>query len=246
MKAKKLNPKILVAVALVIVVTIIVWKFVTPKDFYYIGTIEATEVDLSSRISSIIAEVPVKEGDRVEQDQTVVQLDAEDLKIAAEVAQSDFERARLLFKAGSIPKETYEHLKFKRDETALKFSWAGVKSPISGRVITRYREPGEWTSPGMKLLTLANLEDVWVVFYVEQPILSKVSLGMPVRGFVPEMKDRVFEGKIVRITDEAEFTPKNVQTRKERTRLVFGIKVGFPNPGEVLKPGMSIESKLLE
>ena len=104
MKAKKLNPKILVAVALVIVVTIIVWKFVTPKDFYYIGTIEATEVDLSSRISSIIAEVPVKEGDRVEQDQTVVQLDAEDLKIAAEVAQSDFERARLLFKAGSIPK----------------------------------------------------------------------------------------------------------------------------------------------
>lgn len=246
MKTKKIKQKILVGAALLIVAATILWKLVTPKDFFYIGTIEATEVDLSPRISSIIAEVPVKEGDKVERDRTVVRLAAEDLKIIADVAQRDFERAERLFKVGSMPKETYEHLKFKRDETALKLSWATVKSPISGRVITRYREPGEWTSPGMKLLTLANIEEVWVVFYVEQPILSKVSLGMPIRGFVPEMKDRIFEGKVVRISDEAEFTPKNVQTRKERTRLVFGIKVEFPNPGEVLKPGMSIESKLLE
>lgn len=246
MKINKLYQKVLIGVSSLIIVAIVLWKLATPKEFFYIGTIEATEVDLSSRISSIIAEVPVKEGDKVEQDRTVVRLAAEDLKITAEVAQLDFQRAERLFKVGSMPKETQEHLKFKRDETALKLSWASVKSPISGRVITRYREPGEWASPGMKLLTLANLEEVWVVFYVEQPILSKISLGMPIRGYIPEMKDRIFEGKVVRISDEAEFTPKNVQTRKERTRLVFGIKVEFPNPGEVLKPGMSIESKILE
>lgn len=246
MKITKLNKKILGGIALLVIVAAILWKAISPKDFYYIGAIEATEVDLSPRISSIIAEIPVKEGDKVERNQTVVRLAGEDLTITAEVAERDFKRAERLFKVGSMPKETYEHLKSKRDETALKLSWATIKSPISGRVITRFREPGEWVSPGMKLLTLANLEDVWVVFYVEQPIISKFSLGMPIRGIVPEMKERVFEGKVVRISDEAEFTPKNVQTREERTRLVFGIKVEFPNLGEVLKPGMSIESKLVE
>lgn len=246
MKIEKINQKILAGGILVIVTAVILWKAVSPKDFYYIGTIEATEVDISSRISSVIAAVPVKEGDKVERDRTVVRLSGEDLTITAEVAARDFERAERLFKVGSMPKEAYEHIRSKRDETALKLSWTEIKSPIIGRVITQYREPGEWVSPGMKLLTLANLEEVWVVFYVEQPILSKISLGMPIRGVVPEMEDRVFEGKVVRMSDEAEFTPKNVQTRKERTRLVFGIKVEFSNPGEVLKPGMSIEAAILE
>ncbi len=63
-------------------------------------------------------------------------------------------------------------------------------------------------------------------------------------GFLPELNMRRFEGKISYVSDAAEFTPKNVQTREERTRLVFGIKITFSNPDELLKPGMSIEIKL--
>jgi HlyD family secretion protein len=69
---------------------------------------------------------------------------------------------------------------------------------------------------------------------------------MKLNGHLPEMGDRLFIGKILKINDEAEFTPKNVQTRSERERLVFGVKVSFlgVNEDEILKPGMTIEIEL--
>jgi HlyD family secretion protein len=60
------------------------------------------------------------------------------------------------------------------------------------------------------------------------------------------MPEKKFPGTIALIRDEAEFTPKNVQTRSERTRLVYGVKLVFPNPEGILKPGMTIEVKLPE
>jgi HlyD family secretion protein len=71
---------------------------------------------------------------------------------------------------------------------------------------------------------------------------------MKLRGHLPELDDREFEGVILKINDEAEFTPKNVQTRAERERLVFGVKLGFRdvNAGEILKPGMTVEVALPE
>jgi HlyD family secretion protein len=69
---------------------------------------------------------------------------------------------------------------------------------------------------------------------------------MQVKGIVPEDNNRSVSGHIEHINDEAEFTPKNVQTRKERTRLVFGVKVAFQNDDEYLKPGMTVEIKLPE
>ncbi len=63
---------------------------------------------------------------------------------------------------------------------------------------------------------------------------------------LPEMPGRFFPGRIAMIRKEAEFTPKNVQTRNERARLVYGVKILFPNPEETLKPGMTIEVKLTE
>ena len=112
--------------------------------------------------------------------------------------------------------------------------------------MTRYREPAEWVSPGLKLLTLANIQDIWTYIYVPEPEIAKLKVGMKLVGTVPEIKDRIFEGQIVKINSEAEFTPKNVQTQSERTRLVYGVKVSFlgTNQDEILKPGMTIEMKL--
>jgi len=64
-----------------------------------------------------------------------------------------------------------------------------------------------------------------------------------VEGLLPEMPGKRFPGRIALLRDEAEFTPKNVQTRSERTRLVYGVKLVFPNPDGILKPGMTIEVK---
>jgi HlyD family secretion protein len=134
----------------------------------------------------------------------------------------------------------------KKEDMDVRLGWCSVRSPIRGTVLSRYHEPGEWVNPGIKLLTLANIRDIWAYIYVPQPEVSKIQVGMKLKGYLPELNNREFEGKIIKINDEAEFTPKNVQTRAERTRLVFGVKISFleSNGEEILKPGMTIEVKL--
>ena len=136
----------------------------------------------------------------------------------------------------------------RKEEADIRLSWCSLNSPLSGSVLSRYHEPGEWVSPGVKILTLADTKDIWAYIYVPQTLLAKLSLGMKVKAFLPEMNLKSFEGKIVKISEEAEFTPKNVQTREERSRLVFAIKVNFKesNTEDILKPGMTLEVDLPE
>lgn len=222
---------------------LLAWRLLSRGEFLYAGTVEATEVDISARVHSVIAEFGAKEGRDVRAGELLLRLACEDAALAADIAEKDFRRARQL-QGGPLSQEAYDRLKHKRDEAALKLGWCEVKAPQASTVLYTYHEPGELVSPGTKLLTLADLSEVWAMVYVPQPLLAKLSLDMPVEGLVPEMGDRRFAGRVSRINDEAEFTPKNVQTREERTRLVYGVKVSFPNPGRSLKPGMTIEVRL--
>ena len=76
-------------------------------------------------------------------------------------------------------------------------------------------------------------------------MLYKLSVGQHVVGVLPEADNMQFDGQIIKISETAEFTPKNVQTREERMRLVYGIKVKFDNTDKILKSGMTIESDLI-
>jgi HlyD family secretion protein len=175
-----------------------------------------------------------------------VSLVCDDTKVAADLANTNFARNERLFKAGTVSQETMDQVKNRKDEADVRMSWCAVHSPISGTVLSRYHEPGEWVTPGTKLLTLANIKDIWTYIYVPQPEVARLKPGLKLQGTLPEMKDRRFLGTVLKINDEAEFTPKNVQTQEERARLVFGVKVGFQgaNDDEVLKPGMTIEIEL--
>ena len=239
-----MNPKkvilILIAAALV---ALLAWKLLKRGEFLYAGTIEATEVDISPRLSSVIASFDAKEGQSVHAGDPLVRLSCEDIKLGADIAELDFKRAQRL-RDGSMTEEAYDRLKNKRDDAALKLDWCAIKAPMDSTVLSTYHEANELVSPGAKLLTLADLREVWAIVYVPGALLAKLSLDMPVEAMLPEMKGRVFMGRISHINDEAEFTPKNVQTREERTRLVFGVKVKFPNPDGALKPGMTVEVRL--
>ncbi len=217
-----------------------------PHDFRFAGSVEATEVDLSPRLSSTIAEISVKEGETVHKGQVLVKLSGEDFRIAGAQAKSDFERAQRLVKSGAITQEAFDRARFKWDDAALHVAWLEIASPIEGTVLDRFHEPGELVSPQTRLLKLADLDDIWARIYVPQPTVSKISLGLAVEGFLPELGMKKLEGKIRAIRDEAEFTPKNVQTRDERARLVYAVKVSFPNADRVLKPGMTVEVRLPE
>ena len=214
--------------------------------FLYAGTLEATKVDLSAQLASTIAEVKKQEGDRVTANEEVITLTCEDVKVAADLARINYDRGLRLYKAGSMSQENWDQVRNRKEDSDVRLGWCSIRSPIEGTVLSRYHEPGEWVTPGTKILTLANIRDIWAYIYVPQPDVSRLRPGMKLTGYLPELNMREFPGTILKINDEAEFTPKNVQTREERTRLVYGVKVSFlgSNEEEILKPGMTIEIAL--
>ena len=220
--------------------------FLLQPPFRYAGTLEATKVDLSARLAAAIDEVRVHEGDRVKQGETLAVFDCADYKIAARLAHENYASNFKLAKIGSVSAEAMDRLRQQKDDADVRLSWCSIESPIDGTVLTRYHEPGEWVTPGTKIVTVANIRDIWAYIYVPQPRVSQLSPGMKLRGYLPELDNREFDGAVLKINDEAEFTPKNVLTRAERERLVFGVKVSFlgANQDETLKPGMTIEVEL--
>jgi HlyD family secretion protein len=171
-------------------------------------------------------------------------LGCEDLKLAADIAGRDFARSERLYKEGSTPLETFDRDRNRRDATALSVSWCRIDSPIHGTVLARLHEPGEWASPGVNLLTLADLDSVYAYIYVPQTVLYTLKPGQELQAFLPEAGDKPRGARVAFIRPEAEFTPKNVQTREERTRLVYGVKVHLDNADQMLKPGMPVELKI--
>jgi membrane fusion protein YbhG len=120
-----------------------------------------------------------------------------------------------------------------------------VKSPIDGRVLTRTVERGERVEPGTPLFTLVDLDRLYVKIYVPEPSIGKVALGQEARVYVDAYPGRAFPARVSRVSQEAEFTPKNVETREERVKLVFAVEVALAeNPGGVLKPGMPADATI--
>ena len=216
------------------------------KPFLYAGTLEATKVDLSARLNSTLLRVVPQEGDRATAGEEVVGLLCDDVKVAADLANINYQRNLRLFHNGTISPDTMDQVKNRKEDSDVRLGWCSIRSPLEGTVLSRYHEPGELVNEGTKLLTLANIRDIWAFIYVPQPDVSRLSPGQRLTGYLPELGMRAFEGHILKINAEAEFTPKNVQTRAERQRLIFGVKVSFlgANDQEILKPGMTIEIAL--
>ncbi len=117
-----------------------------------------------------------------------------------------------------------------------------LTAPISGVVSSRNAHAGETAAPGIALLTIANLDQVTLVVYIPENRIGQVQVGQPVEVTVDSFPGQVFEGQVTSIAGEAEFTPRNVQTREERVNLVFAVEIVIPNPGHALKPGMPADA----
>jgi multidrug resistance efflux pump len=101
---------------------------------------------------------------------------------------------------------------------------------------------GELAAPGIALITLADLDQVTLTVYVPENRLGYIQIGQAVEVAVDSFPDRVFVGRVTRIANEAEFTPRNVQTEEERVNMVFAVEVSIPNPDHALKPGMPADA----
>ena len=117
-----------------------------------------------------------------------------------------------------------------------------LTAPTSGLVMERTVHRGEMGAAGATLMTIANLDEVTLTIYIPEDEIGKVKVGQTVGVSVDSFPDKVFEGQVSYIASEAEFTPKNVQTKKERVNMVFAVKVKIPNPEHELKPGMPADA----
>jgi len=121
---------------------------------------------------------------------------------------------------------------------------ATIISPTSGIVTHKAVEAGEFVGPGTPLLIIADLDNVRLNIYVTEVELGRVRLGQLAEIRIDSYPDRVLSGTVVFISPEAEFTPKNVQTREERVKLVYRVKIEIPNPESILKPGMPADASI--
>ena len=123
---------------------------------------------------------------------------------------------------------------------------ATVTIPVDGVISERYVELGEFISEGSLIATVIDLKHVWIMAYVTEKNLGKVKLGKRGKVMIDSFPDKEFIGKVTYISPEAEFTPKNIQTKEERVKLVFGVKIEVENPDQELKPGMPADAVIEE
>ncbi|OGU36198.1 MAG: hypothetical protein A2068_08335 [Ignavibacteria bacterium GWB2_35_6b] len=117
-----------------------------------------------------------------------------------------------------------------------------VVAPFNGTIVKSFVEKGEMLSMLSNLFKISDLSKVELVIYVSEEDLGKVKLGQTADVSTDTYKDKTYEGKVKYISPEAEFTPKNIQTKDERTKLVFAVKIEIPNPDSELKAGMPADA----
>ena len=119
---------------------------------------------------------------------------------------------------------------------------AVLNSPVAGIVTAKLADAGETVAPRTPVVAITDLDHAWANVYVDEPVVPRLRLGQPVT-LITDAGQRL-QGSITFISPKAEFTPRNVQTAAERSKLVYRIKVSADNREGVLKPGMPVEAEL--
>lgn len=117
-----------------------------------------------------------------------------------------------------------------------------VVAPFAGTILRKLVEPGEVVAAGTPLVTLVDLSRLYAKVYVSEAELGRIKLRDAARVYTDAFPDRAFEATVAEISQQAEFTPRDVHTREERTKLVFAVKLALANPDSLLKPGMPADA----
>jgi HlyD family secretion protein len=125
-----------------------------------------------------------------------------------------------------------------------RVEYSTVLSPLSGVVLSKNTEPGEYVAPGTPIVTVGDLHDLWLRAYVNETDLGRVKVGQPARVTTDTYPGKVYDGRVSFISSQAEFTPRSVQTTRERVKLVYRIKIDISNPNMELKPGMPADAEI--
>ena len=120
----------------------------------------------------------------------------------------------------------------------LSLSKLTIKSPADGQVLYRHVELGQVVNPGTTLVTILDPNDLWIKIYIPEAKLNQVKVGGTASIVVDSYPGKTFKGQIQYVSNQAEFTPKNVQTKEERTTTVYAVKICITEGNDQLKAGM--------
>jgi multidrug resistance efflux pump len=180
------------------------------------GILEVTSVANSPELGGRLATRPAREGDEVRLGNVLAELDVQLLEY--QIATTTDLATRL-------------HLECQRDRQTLR-------SPLDGWVVQTVYEPGEQVAPGAPVVLVADWRELTLKVYLPEDRFGRVGLGQRADITVDSYPGEVFAGQVTFIGSEAEFTPRNVQTREDRVKSVYPIKLRVPNADLRLKPGM--------
>ena len=168
-----------------------------------------------------------------EQAQAALQL-AKAHRLQVEVLRKDLLTAQALIKEASTAIAVIE----------TQIGYTRLAAPLSGVILVKNAEAGEFIVPGGAVVSLGDVEKPWLKAFINENDLGRVKLGQKVSVTTDSYPGKIYPGKITFLSSEAEFTPKNVQTAKERVKLVYRIKVSLGNLRGELKPGMPADGKI--
>lgn len=192
-----------------------------PRAITAAGTLEAEETVIAARVSGDIIDLPVPAGAPVTKGDVLVRIDDRAAQLAVRQSPDSPSRETFLLQA--------------QDFT--------LRSPLTGVVTRVPAHEGELALPGQVLIAVSDLSTLRLTLYVRLADLGHVAVGQRLAITTDPYPGRVFEGVVTSINQEAEFTPRNVQTESDRLNLVFGVQATVQNGERALKPGMPIEAR---
>jgi len=211
--------------------------------------------ELAARVESVLADLAGAEKELKRQDALVAEgvttaKTRDDALARRDALAGQLESAKQALaraRAGSRDQEieaaraTREAMEARIAQLRQQIADATIVSPTDGLVTEKIAEPGELLAAGAPILVITDLARPWLTVYVAEPDLGKIKLGAPADVVTDGGEKR--QGKVSFIASTAEFTPRNVQTRDERVKLVYRVKIGLDNADGLFKPGMPAEAR---
>lgn len=238
------------------------------------GNIEGDDVRISFRVGGQILNLLADEGSNLKVGQIVARLNTDELTKVQKEAEAqlkaaefqyklsydDYGRAVNMYKAGAISAQQRDQYRTKSDtdwaavkqaraslELAnTKLGWADLASPLNGYILVKSAEEGEVVQTGAPVFTAVDLNNVWVTAYINETDVGKVKLGQKAIVKIDSFPHRSYKGWVSFISQQAEFTPKYIQTTTERVKLVYRIKARVDNTNLELKPGMPADAYIIQ
>lgn len=237
------------------------------------GNIEGDDVRISFRVGGQIEELYVDEGYVLKVGQPVARLNTDELSRKKNEAQAslkaaeyqlgldrdDYVRAENLFGAGAISAQQRDTAKTKADSSRAKveelkatleltetqLGFADLASPINGYVLVKSALAGEVVQSGAPVFTAVDLNNIWVTGYINETELGRIKLNQKAYIKTDTYRGKKYSGWVSFISQQAEFTPKYIQTTVERVKLVYRVKVRVDNSSLDLKPGMPVDAYII-